>query len=480
MALLAWDSDVVDASETPNQEGTREMNGNSTVPVVVEGSGEGVVAHVGLHALGSFADRLGVGDLLSARVPVSGERLPLHDRGKVLIQAMLMLAGGGEACADIEHLRSQPDLFGSVPSDSTLYRTFRTDIDPSTLDGLWEAMSEVRARVWRRSSATTGTAVVVLDIDSSLHEVHSENKEETAATYKGGFGFHPIYCFADATGETLSVRLRPGNAGANDIADHVAVLDQAVAQLPAEMAVGHRRGDEPALVRRAVQVRTDSAGCTEFVWHCRDRNVGFAVVARSNQAVHAAISRVAWDDDTWTPALRQNGDERPGAAVAELTELIDLSGWPEGTRLIVRREPLHPGAQQSLFPSTLFRYWGHYTDAAGDPVELDVHMRAHAHCEDNVKRLKESGAARFPFCDIDANRAWLAVVCFADALVRWFQLLCLTGAFAVAEPKTLRWGVWHAPARLVHRARRRIVRILDGWPTTDILLDAYQRIALIT
>jgi hypothetical protein len=456
------------------------VNGNSTVPVVVEGSGEGVVAHVGLHALGRFADRLGLGDSLSARIPITGERLPLHDRGKVLTQAMLMLAGGGEACSDIEKLRAQPELFGLVPSDSTLYRTFRTDIDPTTLAGLWDAMAEGRARVWRRSSATTGTDTIVLDIDASLHQIHSENKQETAANYKGGFGFHPMYCFADSTGETLAVRLRPGNAGANDIADHVAVLDAAIAQLPQQIAAGHRVGDDPSLVRRAVQVRTDSAGCTDFVRHCRARNVGFAVVARSNASIHAALSRVACDSAAWTPALRQDGHQRKGAAVIELTDRIDLSDWPAGTRLIVRREPLHPGAQQSLFPSTLFRYWGHYTDAAGDPVELDVHMRAHAHVEDNIKRLKDSGATRFPFVDIDANRAWLAVVCFADALVRWFQQLCLTGPLAAAEPKTLRWDLWHAPARLVHRARRRIVRILDSWPTLDILLDAHQRIALIT
>lgn len=415
------------------------MNGNSTIRVVVEGGGEQVVAHVGLHLLGAFADRLGLGDSLSARIPITGERLPVHDRGKVLVQAMLMLAGGGEACADIEKLRAQADLFGSVASDSTLYRTFR-HIDPAILDGLWEAMGEVRARVWRRSLATTGSDTIVLDIDSSLHQIHSENKEETAATYKGGFGFHPIYCFADPTGETLSVRLRPGNAGANNMADHVAVLDAAIAGLPEEIAVGHRLGDDPALVRRAIQVRTDSAGCTEFVWRCRDRNVGFAVVARSNASIHAAISRIAFDDDAWQPARLQDGQERPGAAVAELTDLLDLSDWPEGTRLIVRREPLHPGAQQSLFPSTMFRYWGHYTDAAGDPVTLDVHMRAHAHVEDNIRRLKDSGATRFPFVAIDANRAWLAVVCFADALVRWFQLLCLTGALAVAEPRRCAGG----------------------------------------
>ena len=151
------------------------MHANSTVPVVVEGGGDQVVAHVGLHALGAFADRLGLGDALSARVPFDGERAPVHDRGKVLTQAMLMLAGGGEACSDIEHLRAQATLFGSVASDSTLYRTFR-QIDPVTLAGLWEAMGEVRAQVWQRSAATTGAAPVVLDIDASLVEIHSENK----------------------------------------------------------------------------------------------------------------------------------------------------------------------------------------------------------------------------------------------------------------------------------------------------------------
>lgn len=455
------------------------MNRNSTLSAVVEGSGKGVVAHVGLHALGTFADRLGLGDCLSARIPVAGERAPLHDRGKVLVQAMLMLTGGGEACADIERLRAQAALFGSVPSDSTLYRTFRS-INAKTLSELSVAVAEARAKVWRRAAATTGTGTVVLDIDGSLHQIHSENKEEAAANYKGGYGFHPIYCFADATGETLAVALRPGNAGANNIADHVALLDAAIAGLPAEIAAGHRGGDDAGLVRRPIQVRTDSAGCTGFVWHARSRNVGFAVIARSNAAIHAAISRIAFDADAWQPALGQDGEVRPGAAVAEVTENLDLSAWPSGTRLIVRREPLHPGAQHSLFPSTMFRYWGHYTDAAGDPVDLDVHMRAHARVEDNIRRLKDSGAQRFPFTDFDANSAWLAVVCFADGLVRWFQQLCLSGHLAVAEPKTLRWALWHTPARIVRRARRRVVRILDGWPGTDALLNAHRRIAQLT
>jgi Transposase DDE domain group 1 len=131
----------------------------------------------------------------------------------------------------------------------------------------------------------------VLDIDGTLVEVHSENNEGTAPTYKRGFGFHPMWCFADATGEALAARLPPGNAGANSVADHLGVLDDAVAQLPPEIAAGHRPGEGAGEVARAVVVCTDSAGCTRgFVAGCRHRNIGFAVVARSNRQV-AARSR---------------------------------------------------------------------------------------------------------------------------------------------------------------------------------------------
>jgi hypothetical protein len=76
------------------------MHSTSTNRVSVEPGGAGVVAHVGLHALGAFADRLGLGHLLSSRITPRGERLPVHDRGKVLTQMALVIAGGGESCAD--------------------------------------------------------------------------------------------------------------------------------------------------------------------------------------------------------------------------------------------------------------------------------------------------------------------------------------------------------------------------------------------
>jgi hypothetical protein len=456
------------------------VNGNSTRRVVVEAGGTQVVAHAGLHALGAFADRLGFGVGLSARVPWAGERAPTHDRGTVLVQAMLMLAGGGEACSDIEQFRSQERIFGLVCSDTTLYRTL-TSITPGVRDALGEAAAEVRAKVWARSAATTGTADVVLDIDASLVQIHSENKAGTGATYKGGFGFHPMFCFADSTGEALAAILRPGNATANNAADHLSVLDTAISQLPVAVRAGHGPGDDPDQVQRRMVVRADSAGGTHtFIDGCRVRNVGFAVVARHTAQIHGVIANLAIDDPRWQPALRADGDERTDAYVCEITDLVDLPRWPDGTRLVIRREPRHPGAQQSLFPSDAYRYWGHYTDRHDPPVEADRFMRAHAHVEDHIARLKDSGLCRFPFAKLEANQTWLALVCMSADLVRWFQLICCHGQLADARPKRLRWTLWHTPARIIRKAGRDVIRILDGWPAAEQLLAAHERIVAFT
>ena len=189
---------------------------------------------------------------------------------------------------------------------------------------------------------------------------------------------------------------------------------------------------------------------------------------------------VAEGCDVWLPALTQDGEPREGAAVAELTSLIDTPSLPEGTRFIVRREPLHPGAQRSLIPSLDYRYWGFYTDQPGDPRDLDVTMRAHAHVENHIQRLKDSGLTSMPFSNFAANQAWLFAVRLAGDLVRWFQLLCLEGPWKNARPKTLRWGLFHAPGRLVHRSRQIVVRVIEGWPAADALLRAYRSMALLT
>jgi hypothetical protein len=181
-------------------------------------------------------------------------------------------------------------------------------------------------------------------------------------------------------------------------------------------------------VGRNVIVRADSAGCTEgFLAACRARNVGFFVTVRSKRPGHGGHlgrSRMA---ELWEPSVTQEGELREGAAVCEVTSLIDDAKLPEGTQCIIRREPLHPGAQRSLFPALDFRYWGFYTDCDGDPVALDATMRAHAHVEQHSARLNDSGLLRFPFTNFGANSNWMMAVMMATDLVRWFRCFASTG-----------------------------------------------------
>ena len=275
-----------------------------------------------------------------------------------------------------------------------------------------------------------------------------------------------------ADGEPLWITQRPGNAAANDIADHLEVIDAAVGTLPEPDAVGHREGDSGSLVERPLVVRIVAAGCSpRLAAKPRDRNIGYAVSARSAAGVQAAISSALGEPGRWHNAPKRAGQrKRRGAQVADLTDLADLSGWPDRTRLIVRREPRHPGAQRSLFPSENFRYWGFLTDQAGDTAQPDKLMRSHADAENAVRRLKHSGLARMPFTDWHANSTWAAMCMTGLMLVGWFQTACLTGALAKAAPKRLRWQLWHLPALVCHSARRVRLRLPEQHPGARALL----------
>ena len=410
---------------------------------------------------------MGLTGALSAAVPPRGERVPVHDRGEALVHGLLVLAGGGEACTDIEYLRAQPELFGEVASDSTLYRTI-TGLGPGGPAALLGAAAAVRGRLWADRDRS---GPLVVDIDSTLIEIHSQNKEGAAPNYKGGYGFHPMIC-STADGEPLWIKQRPGNAAANDIADHLEVIDAAVAMLPAPDAAGHRPGDDDDLVQRSLTVRIDAAGCSATLAKgLRDRNIGFAVSARSNRSVQAAIRSGLGDPHRWHNVPKRARQRKPSRAqAADLTDLAGLSGWPKGTRLVVRREPRHPGAQRTLFPSDTFRYWGFLTDQTGDAAHLDRLMRSHADVEDAVCRLKDSGLARMPFTDWHPNSAWAAMAMVGLALVGWFQTCCLTGALAKAAPKRLRWQLWHLPALVCHTARRVLLRLPQQHPGAKALL----------
>ena len=109
----------------------------------------------------------------------------------------------------------------------------------------------------------------------------------------------------------------------------------------------------------------------------------------------------------------------------ELTDHVKAYRWPKGLRLVIRREPRHPGAKRSLFDSEDYRYWGHWTDQPQPAPETDRDMRAHAQVNNHIARVKDHGGNRFPFTKYAPNRLWLHTVALADTPLRWFQKLSL-------------------------------------------------------
>ena len=382
-----------------------------------------------------------------------------------------MVAGGGECLADMGALRHQPALFGDVASAPTIWRALH-GIDGVVLDALRRARAEARATAWQ----TTELDEVVLDVDAALVEVHSANKEQASSSYKGGYGFHPMFCFADATGEALAGILRPGNATANSGTDQLAVVDMAVAQLPERYRAGHHPGEDAEVVQHRIVVRADTAGAvSSFVHGLVARNVEFSVGGRVNDQLSAAIAAVPRDG--WRRAIDDDGQERHAGEVAELD--VALEGWPPGTRAICRREQPHPGAQLRLWDINGWRHQVTLTNSHGDALALELRHRRHARVENSIKALRDSGLDRMPFRSFAANQAWLELVLTGADLLAWLRLVCLDGELARAEPKTLRYRLLHAAARIVRRARRMVLRLPANWPWAEALAGAYRRLAVI-
>lgn len=149
----------------------------------------------------------------------------------------VMLADGGDCLSDLGALGDQAALVGPVCSDATAFRVIdRIASDPDGLERLRAAHARARAHVWELAGAPE---LLDVDLDATLVGSHSE-KEGTAGTFKGGYGFHPMLAYADQTGEALAGELRPGNAGANTAADQIKVAERALDQIPEEHIQGIR------------------------------------------------------------------------------------------------------------------------------------------------------------------------------------------------------------------------------------------------
>lgn len=298
-------------------------------------------------------------------------------------------------------------------------------------------------------------------------------KENAAATWKKTWGFHPLASFADhgpdGSGEPLAIMLRPGNAGSNTAADHIEATRLSLAQLPRHL-------------RRRVLIRTDSGGGTHgfLAWLTSPGrrlaySVGFTITEDAQDAILAIPARA------WTPAYDADGQVRPGAWVAEITGMLDLSSWPDGMRVIVRKERPHPGAQLRFTDPGGHRFTCFATSTTGGQLAgLELRHRRRARCEDRIRCAKDTGLRNLPLHGYAQNQIWCEIVALACELLAWMQMLALPGPARRWEPRRLRLRIFACAGRLVRGSRRLKLRLAASWPWARQIIAAITRLQALT
>jgi len=420
-----------------------------------------LVSHAGSALLARVADKAGLTRALSVALSEPGLRAGSHDRGRVIRDLAVMLADGGDCLSDLGAVGDQAALFGPVASTSTAFRMIdRIASTPGLLDALRSAHARARERVWELAGAPSR---LTIDLDATLIASHSE-KEGAAGNFKHGYGFHPMLAYADQTGEALAGELRPGNAGANTAADQIIVAEQALAQIPAA-----RIEDIEILLR------VDSAGaCHDLLDWCREGRIAFSVGYDLTETVRTAILDIP--DQDWVCSLDQDDTERPNGQVCEITDNLDLETWPAGSRVLVRRERAHPGAQLTFTDHDGHRFQAILTDQTGEIAAIERDHRGRARVEDHIRNDKDTGLENLPFRDFEHNRVWLEIVRLAHDLIAWTQRLLLSGELAKAEPKRLRYRLLHVAARLAFHARAARLHLQATWPWASDLAAAFARL----
>ncbi|TDB84200.1 IS1380 family transposase [Actinomadura sp. 7K534] len=444
--------------------------------IVVSGDGAGIASQAGGLLLIEALRATGLDQGLPRALSRWRASRAMHDPGKIVTDLAVTLALGGDCLADIAVLRSSPELFGPVASDPTVSRLVTTlaEAGPAALRAIRTARAQARQRAWALAgpgAPGAGGGLIPVDLDATIVLAHSD-KDQAAPTWKRTFGHHPMTAFIDhgpgGTGEAAALVLRPGNAGSNTAADHITAGRLALNQIPTRL-------------HKQVIIRTDSGGGThEFLDWVTARRVKYSIGFNLTDDICTAI--LALPEHVWQCAYDADRQPRPGAWVAELTGMLDLSSWPKGMRVIVRRERPHPGAQLRFTDIDGHRFTCFVTGTRpggkyGQLADLELRHRRRARCEDRIRCAKDTGLRNLPLHGAAANQIWLEIVALASELTAWTQMLALTGHPARTwEPKRLRLRIFSAAGRLARGGRRLRLRLSNRWPWTDLITTAITRL----
>ena len=463
----------------------------------VTAGGTGLVGHAGAILLRKAADQVGLTGQLSTALRKPGTS-PLLDRGAVLVSMAAAIALGATSMSDIAVLAHLAPVLGDAPSGPTVRRALDLAGTPAVLDRIARARAKARAHVWDLvEEAPAGfpwlviagkalTGWLVIDLDATLVTASSD-KEGAAATWKRGYGFHPLGGWLASTRESLAMLLRPGNAGSNTFTDHKEVLAAAIRQVPARF-------------RQKMIIRVDGAGAShELIGHLLSlssprRAVLFTCGWMITGADEDAIRQVP--AGAWKPGTGQDGAAEDDKDVAEITHLMSRAGnWPAGLRWIARRVKPSRRHLRNLTDYEKKTGWKYsitctnIPDAgiAGvpgshHPQYIDTVHREHAVVETSgVRTAKAMGLRNLPSKAWQVNAGWVIAANIAADLAAWTRLLGLRDHQDLrdADPDTLRYRIWHIPARLARHARERILKISPDWPWKDAFLTCWQRLCAL-
>jgi hypothetical protein len=441
--------------------------------IIVSADGTGIVSQAGGLLLTQALRVTGLDRGLEAALERWRPARAVHAPGKIITDLAVAVALGGDCLADVAVLRAQPELSGPVASDPVVSRLVtRLAADaPRAMKAIRAARAAARQRAWDLAGDAAPGAdggLVTVDIDATIVTSCSE-KEQAMPTWKKTYGHHPLAVFADhgpqGSGEPLAVMLRAGNAGSNTADDHIEATRLALAQIPRRL-------------RRRVLIRSDSGGGTHdyLAWLTKPGRrlaypAGFTITGDVQDAILKIPARA------WAPAYDADGQVRPGAWVAEITGMLDLSAWPKGMRVIVRKERPHPGAQLRFTDIDGHRFTAFATSTKGGQIaDLELRHRRRARCEDRIRCAKDTGLRNLPLHGFDQNQIWCEIVALACELLAWTQMLALTGEARRWEPKRLRLRLFTCAGRIVRGSRRLRLRFATSWPWASQITAAITRL----
>jgi hypothetical protein len=437
----------------PEPEDTFSMPSSHVVldQVEIAFDDERSVASAGLLLPATLAERLGIEQATDQLVDL-GDRPGAARPGRKLLTLVHALVAGGDCIDDVELLRcgsTQAVLGHRVMAPSTVGTFLRafTFGHVRQLDRLTET---ILGRAWA-AGAGPGDGPLVVDVASTICEVHGYHKQGACYGYTHRLGYHPLLATRAASGEVLHARLRKG--AANTARGVIRFVDELLARL-------HRAGATGELT-----LRMDSGfWSAKLIRRLRAHRVHYSITVRQTKTVRAAIAAIP--EAAWVPIAYQPD------GVAQVAETSY-----RGDRLIVRRVR-NQGEQAQLFAT--WRYHAFVTNRVETMLKLDQDHRRHAVCELAIRDLKAgAGLAHLPSGRFAANAAWLLAATLAHNLLRWTAALGLSVVDQQTVAKTLRRTLLVLPGRLTRSARQWRLHLPAGWPWAHAFTMALARLRCI-